>query len=49
MVVSTNYRLGALGFLVYGSGSEAITGNFGIKVKVTVALLINTKALPTVV
>ena len=38
VVVTANYRLGALGFLVYGSGSETITGNFGIKVTVTVAL-----------
>jgi len=35
VVVTANYRLEALGFLVYGSGSEAITGNFGIKVTVT--------------
>ena len=35
MVVTANYRLEALGFLVYGSGSEAIKGNFGIKVTVT--------------
>ena len=32
IVVTMNYRLGALGFLVYGSGDDGITGNFGIKV-----------------
>ena len=32
IVVTINYRLGALGFLVYGSGEDAIKGNFGIKV-----------------
>ena len=30
--MTMNYRLGALGFFVYGSGSDAIDGNFGIKV-----------------
>lgn len=34
VVVTINYRLGAIGFLVYGSPTEdnAIDGNFGIKV-----------------
>ena len=34
VVVTINYRLGAIGFLVYGSPTEdnAISGNFGIKV-----------------
>jgi carboxylesterase type B len=31
IVVTVNYRLGALGFLVYGNGDNAINGNFGIK------------------
>ena len=32
VVVTINYRIGALGFLVYGSGDDAVDGNFGIKV-----------------
>ena len=32
IVVTANYRLGAIGFLVYGSGSDAIEGNFGFRV-----------------
>ncbi|KAI8503634.1 hypothetical protein Bbelb_186050 [Branchiostoma belcheri] len=30
VVVTTNYRLGALGFLVAGKGKDAATGNYGI-------------------
>ena len=34
VVVTINYRLGAIGFLVYGrqTGSDAISGNYGFKV-----------------
>ena len=32
VVVTVNYRLGALGGLVYGRGDDAVDGNFGIKV-----------------
>ena len=32
IVVTTNYRLGAIGFLVYGYGGDAIEGNFGFRV-----------------
>lgn len=32
VVVTVNYRLGALGFLVYGKGDKALTGNYGVKV-----------------
>jgi len=58
IVVTINYRLGALGFLVYGSqcGEDAINGNFGIKVycicishaKVAVVIYIGTLWLLTV-
>ncbi|CAH1265721.1 ACHE [Branchiostoma lanceolatum] len=30
VVVTTNYRLGSLGFLVVGEGKDAATGNYGI-------------------
>ncbi|XP_066270604.1 cAMP-regulated D2 protein-like [Branchiostoma lanceolatum] len=30
VVVTTNYRLGALGFLVAGQGKDAATGNYGL-------------------
>ncbi|XP_078594545.1 crystal protein-like [Branchiostoma floridae x Branchiostoma japonicum] len=30
VVVTTNYRLGALGFLVAGEGKDAATGNYGL-------------------
>ena len=32
ILVSINYRLGAIGFLVYGEGSGAVKGNYGIQV-----------------
>lgn len=32
VLVTINYRLGALGFLVYGSNQE-IGGNYGLKVE----------------
>lgn len=32
VLVTINYRLGALGFLVYGSNQE-ISGNYGLKVE----------------
>ena len=32
ILVTINYRLGALGFLVYGEGSGAVKGNYGIQV-----------------
>ena len=32
VVVTVNYRLGAIGFLVYGTGEEALMGNYGLKV-----------------
>jgi carboxylesterase type B len=31
VVVTVNYRLGAIGFLVFGEGSDAIEGNYGFK------------------
>lgn len=31
IIVTVNYRLSALGFLVYGTGERAITGNYAIK------------------
>ena len=32
VVVTVNYRLGAIGFLVYGTGEGALMGNYGLKV-----------------
>ena len=33
ILVSINYRLGAIGFLVYGEGSGVVKGNYGIQVR----------------
>jgi len=32
VIVTVNYRLGAIGFLVYGTGKGALKGNYGLKV-----------------
>ena len=39
MVVTVNYRLGAMGFLVYGSGDKAIGGNYGLRVSQCVCMV----------
>ena len=39
VVVTVNYRLGAIGFLVYGTGEGALTGNYGLKVFSVVVVL----------
>jgi len=31
VIVTVNYRLGAIGFLVYGTGERALKGNYGLK------------------
>jgi carboxylesterase type B len=39
VVVTVNYRLGAIGFLVFGEGSDAIEGNYGFKVRLYILLI----------
>ena len=34
ILVSINYRLGAIGFLVYGEGTGAVKGNYGFQVSI---------------
>ena len=33
IIVTINYRLGAMGFLVYGEGDDMPQGNYGIRVR----------------
>ena len=40
VVVTINYRLGAMGFLVYRKGEEGPAGNFGLRVCASVCLFI---------
>ena len=41
VVVTVNYRLGAMGFLVYRKGEEGPAGNFGLRVRVVVSVCLS--------